>query len=180
MTSTTAPTATGTGTPAPSADWEERDLALWALLDELTPADFLDRIDALTAELGATHPVTLFERAAARDSLGHSDLAVPLYREALAGGLPGERHRRAVVQLSSSLRNLGRAREGVELLTAERARGADHLSDALAATLALCLADSGREREAVSVAVAALAAHLPRYRRSMGNYARLLVSPGQE
>jgi hypothetical protein len=43
--------------------------------------------------------------------------------------------------------------------------------------LALALADVGREREAVSVAVAALAPHLPRYQRSMANYARLLVSP---
>jgi hypothetical protein len=43
--------------------------------------------------------------------------------------------------------------------------------------LALCLVDAGREREAVSVAVGALAPHLPRYQRSMANYARLLVSP---
>jgi hypothetical protein len=32
----------------------------------------------------------------------------------------------------------------------------------------------------VSVAVAALAAHLPRYQRSMANYARLLVDPDDE
>jgi len=29
----------------------------------------------------------------------------------------------------------------------------------------------------VSIAVGALAAHLPRYQRSMANYARLLVKP---
>ncbi len=33
----------------------------------------------------------------------------------------------------------------------------------------------GREREAVSVAVTALARHLPRYQQAMANYARLLV-----
>lgn len=173
-------TTRATADTAPDAGWEDRDAALWALLDSLEPADFLSRMDVLTEELGAAHPVALFERAAARDSLGHSDLAVPLYQEALRGTLPGERRRRAVIQLSSSLRNLGRAREGVELLTTERGRGQDHLSDALAATLALCLADSGREREAVSVAVAALAPHLPRYQRSMTNYARLLVSPEED
>jgi hypothetical protein len=43
--------------------------------------------------------------------------------------------------------------------------------------LALASTDVGREREAVSVAVGALAAHLPRYQRSMANYARLLVEP---
>jgi hypothetical protein len=35
----------------------------------------------------------------------------------------------------------------------------------------------GREREAVSVAVTALARHLPCYQRAMANYARLLVEP---
>jgi hypothetical protein len=35
----------------------------------------------------------------------------------------------------------------------------------------------GREREAVSIAIGALAAHLPRYQRSMANYARALVEP---
>lgn len=41
--------------------------------------------------------------------------------------------------------------------------------------LALALVDVGREREAVALALGALAPHLARYQRSMGNYARLLV-----
>jgi hypothetical protein len=39
----------------------------------------------------------------------------------------------------------------------------------------LALVDTGREREAVSVALTALAPHLTRYQRSLGNYARLLL-----
>jgi hypothetical protein len=35
----------------------------------------------------------------------------------------------------------------------------------------------GRNREALSIALAALAPHLPRYQRSLFNYARLLVDP---
>jgi hypothetical protein len=35
--------------------------------------------------------------------------------------------------------------------------------------------DLGREREAVSLALTALAPRLPRYQRSLANYARLLV-----
>ena len=66
----------------------------------------------------------------------------------------------------------------MRLLTEERERGSDELDDALSATLALALTSVGREREAVSIAVAALAPHLPRYQRSMANYARLLVEPG--
>ncbi|GAA4927218.1 tetratricopeptide repeat protein [Actinoplanes utahensis] len=45
---------------------------------------------------------------------------------------------------------------------------------------ALALTDVGREREAVSVAVGAPARHLPQYRRSMAEYARLLVEPPQK
>ena len=155
-------------------DWEQRVANLWAALDRLAEDDFLTRMEELTAELPADSPVAAFERAAALDSTGRSDLAVPLYRQALDRGLEGERRRRAVIQLASSLRNLGRPEESVGLLTAERERGSDHLDDAVAAFLALALADTGREREAVSIALTALAPHLPRYQRSLANYARLL------
>ncbi|SIR72222.1 tetratricopeptide repeat protein [Micromonospora avicenniae] len=160
-----------------TSDWERRSAELWASIDDHDPEDFLRRIDELAAELPDGHPVAVFERASALDSTGHSDRAVPLYREALRNGLSGIRRRRSVIQLASSLRNVGRAEESVELLTAERRQPSDELDDAVSATLALALTSVGREREAVSVAVAALAPHLPRYQRSMANYARLLMEP---
>jgi tetratricopeptide (TPR) repeat protein len=137
-------------------------------------------MDALTSELGPDDGVGPFERGGARDSTGQSDQAVPLYREALDRGLPGERRRRAVIQLASSLRNLGRADESVALLQAEAARGSDHLDDAVRGFLALALADTGREREALRLALGALAPHLPRYRRSLANYADALVEDHPE
>ena len=167
-------------------DWDRRSLQAWAEIDgyyergEAGEAEFRARIGALADELPADSPIAPFERACAWDSTGHSDKAVPLYQEALDRGLAGMRRRRAVVQMSSSLRNVGRVDEAVALLTAEQDNhdpDAAVLKDAVAATLALCLVDVGREREAVSVAVAALAPHLPRYQRSMANYARLLVEP---
>lgn len=103
------------------------------------------------------------------------DLAIPLYRQSLELGLEGERRRRAVIQMASSLRNLGQAAESVALLTAERQKGSDDLDDAVSAFLALALVDTGREREAVSLALTALAPHLPRYQRSLANYARLIA-----
>ena len=157
------------------AEWESRLAGAWARLDELDEADFLALIDKLASELPDGSAVAAFERACAFDSTGHSDRAVPLYRQALDTGLTGERRRRAVIQMASSIRNLGRPQESVELLTAELAAGSDHLDDAVKATLALALTDVGREREAVSLAISALAPHLPRYQRSMANYARLLV-----
>jgi len=44
----------------------------------------------------------------------------------------------------------------------------------VSAFLALALADIGREREALGLALTALSRHLPRYDRSLANYARLL------
>jgi hypothetical protein len=166
--------------------WKQRVDAAWASIDEYEGREdaFRALIDGLAAERPAGDPVAAFERACAWDSTGHSDRAVPLYQLALDGGLSGYRRRRAVIQMSSSLRNVGRTEQAVGLLEAERAvdpatldeptRG---LADAISATLALCLADTGREREAVAVAVAALAPHLPRYQRSLANYARRLVEP---
>jgi tetratricopeptide (TPR) repeat protein len=156
-------------------EYDQRSEALWATIDEYDEEAFRAKIEELVAHLPADSAVAAFERACAFDSTGHSDRAIPLYRRALELGLEGERRRRAVIQLASSLRNLGQVPESLALLTAERQQPSDRLDDALSGFLALALADSGREREAVSVALAALAPHLPRYQRSLGNYARLLV-----
>lgn len=156
-------------------DWERRTAEAWASIDNYDGENFRTLIDTLADELPGDSAIADFERACAFDSTGHSDRAVPLYRKALERGLTGERRRRAVIQMSSSLRNIGKPQESVDLLTAEMNAGSDHLDDAVRATLALALTDVGREREAVSLAIGALAPHLPRYQRSMANYARLLV-----
>ncbi|WP_069770804.1 MULTISPECIES: tetratricopeptide repeat protein [unclassified Streptomyces] len=163
-------------------DWEDRVTAAWTSFDDYPQekaADFRAVVDALAAELPEGSPLGLFEQACAWDSTGRSDLAAPLYREALARGLSdvsGYKGRRAKIQLSSSLRNIGRAQEGVELLTPELDRPSDELDDAVRATLALCLSSLGRDREGLSLVLGALAPHLPRYQRSMANYARALVN----
>lgn len=159
------------------ADWERRIAEAWAEIDQHGEAEFRELIDRLAGELPADSAIGAFERACSFDSTGYPDRAVPLYRKALEIGLTGERRRRAVIQLASSIRNLGRPHESVELLTGEMQATSDHLDDAVRAVLALALTDLGREREAVSLLLTALAKHLPRYQRSMANYARLLVEP---
>ncbi|HET9141064.1 tetratricopeptide repeat protein [Actinophytocola sp.] len=154
-------------------DWEQRIAQAWASIDEYEPERFRELIDTLVAELPPDSGIGPFERACAFDSTGHPDRAIPLYRRALELGLTGERRRRAVIQQASSLRNLGQAKESAELLTAELTAGSDHLDDAVRAFLALALTDLGREREAVALALGALAPHLPRYQRSLANYARM-------
>ncbi|WP_097255063.1 tetratricopeptide repeat protein [Streptomyces sp. Ag109_G2-15] len=161
-------------------DWEDRLTAAWATFDDYAEedaADFRAAIDKLVAELPEGSPLGPFEQACAWDSTGHSDQAVPLYREALARGLDGHKGRRAKIQLSSSLRNIGQAEEGVKLLTPELDAPSDELDDAVRGFLALCLSSLGRDREGLSLVLGALAPHLPRYQRSMANYARLLVEP---
>ena len=155
-------------------DWEQRLADFWTSFDDYTEDEFLPRMEELVAELPSDNAVAVFERAGSLDSTGHSDLAIPLYRHALKLGLEGERRRRAVIQLASSLRNLGEAAESVVLLTAEKEVGSDDLDDAVSAFLALALVDTGREREAVSHALIALSRHLVRYQRTLANYARLL------
>lgn len=162
------------------ADWEQRLADAWASFDQRSEAEFLALIEQLAAELPPDSAVGAFERAGSFDSTGHPDLAVPLYRQALDRGLTGQRRRCAVIQLASSLRNLGEPHESVALLEAELDAGSDDLDDAVRAFLALALVDVGREREAVALALAALAPHLPRYQRSTANYARLLVEPEPE
>ncbi|SHI26568.1 Tetratrico peptide repeat-containing protein [Streptomyces sp. 3214.6] len=155
--------------------------AAWASFDdypEERAAEFRAVIDTLVAELPEDSPLGLFEQACAWDSTGHSDKAAPLYREAIARGLSdvsGYKGRRAKIQLSSSLRNIGQAEEGVKLLTPELDCPSDELDDAVRACLALCLSSLGRDREGLSLVLGALAPHLPRYQRSMANYAKALV-----
>jgi tetratricopeptide (TPR) repeat protein len=158
--------------------WERRIAELWATFDEREPADFLTEMRALVGSTPLDHPAALFELASAHDSLGQEREAEPLYRAALeGGGLDSYRRRRAAIQLASTLRNLGKAGEAEELLRIERGEPPDELDDAVAAFLALALADAGKPREALSVALAALAPHLTRYNRSLASYALALMAP---
>ncbi|MER5494193.1 tetratricopeptide repeat protein [Streptomyces sp. NPDC002490] len=173
--STTTTAVTGDGEPGLA--WEQRLAAAWSRYDTLPASEFRAVIEALAAELPADSAVAAFERAGAFDSTGQPARAVPLYRIALERGVRGARRRRAKIQLASSLRNLGRPEEGVVLLSPELDAENDELDDAVRAFLALCLADAGREREALSLALGALAPHLPRYQRALGHYAHQLSTP---
>ena len=149
---------------------------LWAAFDSIPEEEFIARIDAL--DLPAAE--SLFQRAGAQDSTGHSDLAIPLYRAALAEGLTGSHRRQAVIQLASSLRNLGELDESLRLLEAEASSGETELDVQLAAFTALTLADLGRERDGLALLLQRLAPTVDRYQRSIGSYGRLLVDPDDD
>jgi tetratricopeptide (TPR) repeat protein len=155
--------------------WETRLTEYWESLDAQEPDAFVDGLEALLRELPVGAAIALFERGAAFDSTGRPERAVPLYAQALQTGLSGLRRRRAVIQMASSLRNLGNPARAVELLSAELAAGEDELTHAVRAFLALALADLGREREGLAISLAALSHYLPRYNRSLARYAERLM-----
>lgn len=153
-------------------DWQDRVDAVWAD-GGLEPSEVVRRIDALAGEKPADDAVALFERAGARDSAGREEEAEPLYRRALAQGLDDDRRTQATIQLASTIRNLGKTAEALEMLRAEYEREPrGPLHDAAAAFYALALVSSGEPRRAASIALQALAPHLPRYTRSVTGYAR--------
>jgi tetratricopeptide (TPR) repeat protein len=155
--------------------WNERVDAVWADA-ALSDAERIERIDALAAERPDGDARALFERAGARDSAGRESDAEELYRAALAIGLPEAERGQAVIQLASTLRNLGALDESIALLRAECERGGD-LADSAAAFLALALIDAGEPRQAALLAIETLAPHLPRYTRAVRAYAHERADP---
>ena len=158
-------------------DWYERVSAVWASASEMADHDVVAAIDALVAERGPDDPAAVFEAASARDYAGLEPEAEPLYRRAIELGLDESVLPRATIQLASTLRNLGKVDESVRMLEdLLHTHPADEWTGPAAAFLALALASRGDERDAASVALAALADYLPVYSASVRNYAIELAS----
>ena len=154
--------------------WDVRIDEVWDdATGEEVGDDTIARIDALAAERGPDDARAEFERGGARDSAGRPAEAVVLYRRALALGLDEEHRPQCVIQMASSLRNLGEYDDALAVIRAEEELSADGpYRDAIACVHALILASAGRPAQGLSVALLALVPHLPRYHRSMTAYAR--------
>jgi tetratricopeptide (TPR) repeat protein len=151
-----------------TSDWQARVDAIWARADELGDQGVMDAMDALAAD--APDPaLALFERGGSRDSGGRPEEAEPLYREALALGLPDDERAQCTIQLASTIRNLGRPEEALALLQA--AEPYPPYAVATAAVTALTLATLDRPVEGLAVLLREVAPTLPRYQRSMRAYA---------
>lgn len=157
------------------SDWQERIDAFWAALDEDRPQAMIQQMRRLVGELGPEDARGPFELGGVFDALGMEEVAAAHYRRALELGLDDERAARLAIQHGSTLRNLGRLDEAIEVL----AHAPDHESvgDARAVFLALALHDAGRSGEAVRLLVEALEPSLPSYRRSVRAYAHELPEP---
>lgn len=150
--------------------WDERVAAVWAGAGDRHEDDVVADIEALVAERPAGDAAARFELASARDFAGREAEAEPLYRAALGGGLDAERRPQALIQLASTLRNLGRPDDALAVL--DGAGEPDTLETT--AFRSLALADAGRAREAVRLLLESVAPQLPRYSRAVRYYAGAL------
>lgn len=129
--------------------------------------DLLPAVERILDSHGIDGARAAFERAGARDFLGSESEAIPLYREALEGGLSGPERLQCLVQLGSSLRNVGETEVAVRVLRT----AAEEAQEWVAAFLALALHSDGQPSQALSVALRALAPNLTQYGRAVASYA---------
>jgi catechol 2,3-dioxygenase-like lactoylglutathione lyase family enzyme len=121
-----------------------------------------------------------YEIGSEHDSAGREAEAIPHYERALELGLTDELVPGALLQLGSSLRNVGRVRDALAVLDGGVARFPDHV--ALRLFRAFALSSDGRDRDAL-VDVLDLARtridvpEVQRYARSLENYTRDLAQP---
>ncbi|MEH3089336.1 MAG: tetratricopeptide repeat protein [Microbacterium arborescens] len=172
----TFPPADGPDT-APAAAPEDPFDAFWKRAEGKDPERLRAELADVLATLSPGDPVGTYERASLHDYLGEEADAVPLYREALDAGLGGERRSACVIQLASSLRNVGDPSGALALLHPFPAD--DPLADAARAFEALALFSDQKPAPALRTALTALAPHLPAYRRSVESYASELVAPAR-
>lgn len=147
---------------------EDRIRAVWATADDGRPEDLRAAMtDALAA--GAVDETrALFERASVEDFLGEESVAIPLYRRALDAGLPAPFRSQAVIQLASSLRNVGDPSGAIAALKA--IDPSDPLSAAARGFEALALHDDDKPARALRTALGALAGETPLYGRALRAY----------
>ncbi|MCI1664617.1 tetratricopeptide repeat protein [Bifidobacterium crudilactis] len=149
--------------------WDDKIADFWAAADGMERESAIIAMRNLVGELPKHDPRGAFEWASVHDFLGLEEQAIPLYRAALEQGLSGARRSQAVIQLASSLRNIGDAESAIAILSQEP--GSEETGDAAQAFLALALRDAGRCDEALRIALTALARSLPMYAHAVERYA---------
>src|SRR5664279_6556298 len=97
-------------------NWRDQVANIWSQAASMAESDVVAAIDELVAERDPDDPEALFEAAGARDYAGLETEAEPLYRRALENGLDAALRPRAIIQLASTLRNIGQLDESIDLL----------------------------------------------------------------
>ena len=154
-------------------EWEDRVADFWQSADDSKVDETLSEMKRLVEELEPTNPIGLFELASVHDFLGLEPEAIPIYKQALHSGLDGLKREKALIQLSSSLRNVGKPEEAVALL--ESSTFSVETEAAAKAFLALAHLDAGNPSKALSIALLELYPNGGPYERSIKLYATDLI-----
>ncbi|MDT3317116.1 tetratricopeptide repeat protein [Microbacterium sp. KSW4-11] len=149
--------------------WERRIEAIWEGADDGKPEALRSAMADALADRPEDDARCLFERASVEDFLGEEAAAIPLYRRALDAGLRPPLRSQAIIQLASSLRNVGDASGAMAAL--KGIDPADPLSAAAAGFEALALYDDDKPARALRTALGALADEVPLYGRALRAYA---------
>ena len=155
------------------SEWEERVAAFWQSADDSKIDETLAGMKSLVEELDPTNPIGLFELASFHDFLGLEPEAIPIYKQAMHSGLAGVKREKAVIQLASSLRKVGKPDEAAALL--ESTTFSVETETAAKAFLALAHLDAGNASKALSIALLELYPTGGPYERSIKLYATDLI-----
>lgn len=153
--------------------WEASIDDLWERFDSFDREGGIAAMRELAEACPAADGRAAFELAGMYDSMGFEPEAGAEYERALALGLDAARHAQLAVQYGSTLRNLGRLDEAIAVLRAAPTH--ESTGSAPRVVLALALHSVGEKDEALRVAIEAQIESLPRYQRSMRNYAAALT-----
>ncbi|UYQ78319.1 tetratricopeptide repeat protein [Glutamicibacter sp. JL.03c] len=159
-----------------SKTWEQRVETYWNTTAGKSAEQLREELGELLQGRDPADPRVLFEIASLHDFLGEEEQAVLPYQRALQAGLSGQKQEEALIQLASTLRNLGQPRRAMALLEPIQPSSVLH-ADAQG-FLALALLDAGRSAEALRTAITALAPHARLYGRALAAYAQDLDIPG--
>jgi len=154
-------------------EWEAHVADLWDRFDSLGREEGVTAMRGLAQACPARDGRAAFELAGMYDSIGYEAEAGKEYERALSLGLDDARHAQLAVQYGSTLRNLRRIDEAISVL--QSAPVHESTGSAPRIVLALALHSAGRKDEALRVALEAQIDGLPRYQRSMRNYAAALT-----
>ena len=155
--------------------WDQRIEEFWNSARGKTPKQLRTELAGLVQGRDPQDPRVLFEIASLHDYLGEEEQAVGPYRAALDAGLDAPQHDEALLQLASTLRNLGQCTQSIELLR-QIPSGSPIFTDAQA-FLALALHDADQPTEALQLALSAIVRHASLYSRAINGYAAELGAP---
>ncbi len=135
-----------------------------ATLDDLLATRDRNNMQPTIAALRAVYeqhpevPRVLYEVGGAYDTAGEEETALGFYERALAAGLIGDIRRRCFLQYGSTLRNVARFEESLEVFASAREQFPK--SAALAVFEAITLHAAGRPNAALGAALTIIADHV--------------------